>query len=90
VRIEPIFLEPEPMIVSLEIAHAIVFDALAQDQILRASRGSNRIGLDETHPFDGLPKRGRSKERGSDCLPAKIDQRQVGTESAFPEMAQEK
>jgi hypothetical protein len=60
---EEILLDAEPRVATLEVSGAIVPDPMAQDQILRARRGADRVGLDKTEPLDRTQQRGRRKQR---------------------------
>ncbi len=49
---EEIFVNIEARVLALEIASAVVRDAMAEDQVLRASRGTNRVRLHEAESIE--------------------------------------
>jgi hypothetical protein len=53
VGIQIVLLDVERRILALEVAGAIALDPVAKNQILRARRRANRIGLYEAEPIDG-------------------------------------
>src|SRR5690242_11802578 len=80
VCVQIVLFDVERRIVPFEIARAIADHAMAEDEILGASRRADRVGLDETEPFDGgWEGRGR-EERPGDCLLAQLrrDQSRMG------------
>ena len=63
VRIQVVFFDIQRPILPLEIACSISADAMPEDEILRARRRSDGIGLHEPEPLDGVRQcRGREKE----------------------------
>ena len=66
VGVEEILLQPQPGELALQVAVAIIRDAMAQDQVLRAGRRADRIGLDEAERRHRAPERCRCAERGGD------------------------
>ena len=71
VRVKVILFDLQMWILALEIAGAVVGNALAENQILGASGRANRIGLNESQAIDRVLQRGRRKERPVDRVPAK-------------------
>jgi hypothetical protein len=69
---EEIFVDIESRVLALEIASAIVRDPVAEYQILRASRGANRIRLHEADRFDRIPQGRRGKQAPGDGVPAQL------------------
>ena len=63
VGIEIVFLDVQRPILPLEIARPISANAMSEDEILRARRRSDGIGLDEPEPIDGVRQRRRCEER---------------------------
>src|SRR3982750_693740 len=47
----------------LQIAGTVVLDAMAQCQVLCPCRGTDRVGLDEAEPSNGLRQGGGVEER---------------------------
>ena len=47
---EVVFFDIERGVAAFQIARPVAFDAVAQDQVLGARRGANRVGLHEAHP----------------------------------------
>ena len=69
---EAVLLDGEARIAPLQIAGAIALDAMAQGQVLRASRGADRIGLDEAELVDRPAERGRREERTGHGIAAQV------------------
>src|SRR5579864_2757902 len=61
---EEVFLDAEFRVAALEIAGAVILDAMAQNQILSAGRRANRIGLDKSE----LVKRTLQRRRREEAL----------------------
>src|ERR1700722_6677132 len=59
---EEVFLQRELRVEALEIAGSIARHPMAQSQVLRASRGADRIGLHESELVDRPPQRGRLEQ----------------------------
>jgi hypothetical protein len=72
---EDIFLSAQRGVPAFQIARPIVFHPMTEDQILRASRSADRIGLNEPEPIDGAPERGGWKETARDGEAAQIVER---------------
>jgi hypothetical protein len=65
VGVEEVLLDAEARVALFQIAGAVAFCPVAQDQVLRARRGTDRVGLDETEAQQGVPeRRGREKASG--------------------------
>src|SRR6185503_13625761 len=62
----------ELWIAALEVAGAIVGDALAENQVLRARRSTDRVRLDESEPGDGSRQSRRFEERAGDGMAAQV------------------
>ena len=59
---EEVFLDAELGVATFEVAGSVIFDAMAQDEILRASGRANRIGLHEAKPVErAFQRSGREK-----------------------------
>src|SRR5262245_50340190 len=69
---EDVLVNIEIRVVPFEIAGAIVDDAVAQREILRAGRRPDRIGLDETESVEGALQRRRREERARDRRAAQV------------------
>ncbi len=78
VRVEVVLLDVEQRVVTLEIAGAISGDPVPQNQILRARRRANGIGLDKAKPIDGALQCERFEERLIDRVPPRGDQGEMG------------
>src|ERR1700733_10953351 len=63
---EEVFVDVEFGVAALQISRAIAFDAMTQDQVLRASRRANRIGLHESHMVKSTFQRGRRQQTTHD------------------------
>ena len=85
-----IFFDAELRVTAFEVAGAITNDAVAQGQVLRARRGSDRVGLHEAEALDRPPERGRLEQRAGDRVAAQGVERQrrhrghVATPCALP------
>ncbi len=74
---EEVFLHAERGVASLEVASAIIDNPMTQRQVLRARRGTNRIGLYEAELVHrALQRRGR-EEAARDCIVAKLIERYI-------------
>src|SRR5208283_2146449 len=62
---EEIFRDAELRVVPLEVSRAVVFDPMAQGQILRPRRRANRIRLYEAHLVHRPSKRGGLEQTAS-------------------------
>ena len=62
----------EALVAALEVAGAIVPDAVDEDQILSPRGGAHRIGLDEAQTRDGPRQRRGTEETARDRVPAKL------------------
>ena len=62
VGVQVVFFDVQRRIVPLEIACAVTANTMPEDEILRARRRSNGIGLHETEPIDGIGNRRRRKQ----------------------------
>jgi len=69
---EEAFVEVEPRIAPLEIAGAILSDAMAKRQVLRPRRSADRIGLDESQFLNRARKRRRAEEAARDRVSPEI------------------
>ena len=70
VRDENILLEAELPVEAFEVAGAVVLDAMAQHQILRASRRPDRVGLHKAQPLKGaFQSCGREEGAGNSKAP---------------------
>lgn len=56
----------------LQLAGAIVFHALREDEILRASRRPHRVGLDKAQACDGPRQAGDLEKAARDRVAAKL------------------
>jgi hypothetical protein len=72
---EESFVEIEPRIPPLEIAGAIVRDAMAERQVLRTRRRANWIGLDEPELCDRARQRRRNTQAARDRVSPQIVER---------------
>jgi len=72
---EESFVEIELRIPPLEIAGAVVVDAMAKRQVLCARRRTNRVGLDETKLRDRSWQRRRAEEAATDGVAAQLVER---------------
>ncbi|OIQ73838.1 hypothetical protein GALL_445200 [mine drainage metagenome] len=59
---EEIFFDVELGVAPFQLTGTIVFDAVAQHQVLCPRRGPNRVGLHKTQALDGARQRGRAKQ----------------------------
>src|ERR1700730_3189747 len=73
---EEIFLDAEFGVAPLEIASAVIFDAMAQNQILSAGRRANRIGLDKSEFVERAFQRRRWEEALRDGEAAEVVERE--------------
>ena len=69
---EEIFFDAQAGVAPLEVAGAIVFDAMAKDQILRPGGRADGICLHELHAVDGALERDRREEAVSHRLAAEV------------------
>ena len=69
---EDILVDVEAGVSALEIARAVVRHAVAERQILRACRRSNRVGLNKTQRIQSARQGGWWKEAPRDRVPAQI------------------
>ena len=61
---------------TLQIAGAVVLDAMAQRQVLRACGGADRVGLHETQAHDGALQGRGFEQRAGDCIaPQRVESR---------------
>ena len=67
---EKVFLNVQRRIAPLQIARAVVLDPVAQRQVLRARRSTNRVGLDKAQSGDGLGQGGGRKQHARDGIAA--------------------
>ena len=65
-------MDVQPRVVTIEIAGAVAVNAVAKDQILCASRGTNRVRLYEAHRLEGGQQRRLGEEAARDGVPAQI------------------
>jgi len=72
---EEVFLDAELGIAPFEIAGVIALHAMAEDQVLRPRRGSNRVGLHEPHAVKRACQRGRREQRAGDGKSPKLVER---------------
>jgi hypothetical protein len=56
IGVEKVLLQSELRKPSLQVAHSIIGNTVPQDQILRARRRTDRIGLHEAKCVDGAPQ----------------------------------
>ena len=63
---EDVFLDAERGITALQVARAIAAHTRAQNQILRARRRTNRIGLHEPKPVERTLQRRRAEKTAGD------------------------
>jgi hypothetical protein len=63
---EMILLDAERRVPAFQVAGPVVFDAMPQRQILGARGRADRIGLQETEPFQRAFERGRTEQTAGD------------------------
>ncbi len=69
---EDVLLDVEPRVAALQVADAIALDAVAQDQVLRARRGADRVRLHEAELVEGAFQGGRTEEAAGDGKAAQV------------------
>src|SRR5438093_3604955 len=72
---EDVLFDVELRVALLELTGAVLVDAMPQRQILRARRRTNRIGLHESQPLDGVAERRRRKQAARDRKAPQIGKR---------------
>jgi hypothetical protein len=72
---EGVFLDLQLRVAALEVAGAVAGDAVAQDQVLRARRRADRVGLDEAELVDRATERRRLEQRSRDGVAAQVVER---------------
>src|SRR5437879_611481 len=75
---EVVFLDREFRVTPLQIAGAIVFYSMAQNQILRARRRPDRVGLHEAELSDGTRECGWREQRSRHGVAAQVVQGNAG------------
>jgi hypothetical protein len=74
---EEILLQRQRGIAPLQVAGAVIADALAQRQVLGARRRAQRVGLHEaTEPLHGVHQRGRGEQAARHGVAAQLGNRQ--------------
>jgi hypothetical protein len=72
---EEVFFQRQPRVAALQLAGAVVAHAVAQDQVLRARRCAQRIGLHEAQAADGRRQRGGREQRTRQRMAAQVVER---------------
>lgn len=75
VGVQIVFLKTKGCIAALQIPAAVIFDTVAQDQVLRAGRTADRISLHETESFERSRQAGGLAKRRGNCMVLEIVQR---------------
>ena len=79
---EEIFFDTELRVAAFQIAGTIIFDAMPQDQVLRAGWGADGIGLHEAEFFERTFERDRREQAARDGKSAQVvegDRHRVGS-----------
>ena len=69
---EEVFFDGQPRVAPLEVAGAVVFDAVSQRQVLRARRSADRVGLHEAELADRTLQCGGREQAACDGVAAQI------------------
>src|ERR1041385_7649503 len=65
-------LDRQARVAALQVARAIILDAVRENQILRASGRAHRVGLNEAQARDGSRQRRGFKKAARDRVAAKL------------------
>ena len=70
-----ILFDIERRVQTFEVARAVVFNAVAQCEILRASRRADRVGLNEAHAIECASQRRGLEQASSDSKATQVVER---------------
>ena len=69
---EEIFFDGQARVAALQVAGAVVGNAVAKGQVLRACGCADRVGLDKAEPAEGARQRRRIEQRAGNGIAAQV------------------